>query len=185
MSFYPSNRRTKIFSAIAGTLAALTVFGTTIGATVPTSQAQAATSSISKCTNPLARTLFQAGFRGENLREAWAIAMRESNGTNLGPGMAGFNGHDYGLFQFNKPSWGGQKWWKDKKVLHGVYNARVAYKYSHGGRDWGLWGLDGQGHTKAAIYRNVGWSSSEIYSWITEPYQRYYRQFAPLASRCM
>ena len=137
------------------------------------------------CTNSLHDTLFEAGFRGVNLHEAWAIAMRESNGeANLGPGSPRFNGHDWGLFQWNKPSWGSQSWWNDSKMVNGLYNARLAYRMSSGGRDWSLWGLDGRGRTKADLYANYGWSSQQIYSWITQPYERYFRAFSATLGRC-
>lgn len=137
------------------------------------------------CSNPLGHTLRDAGFRGRNLREAWAIAMRESSGrADLGPGSPDFNGHDWGLFQWNKPSFGGQSWWRDSKMLNAVYNAKLAFRFSRGGRDWHLWGLTGSGRTSAGLYSSYGWSSSQIYSWITEPFQRYYRQFPASARGC-
>lgn len=137
------------------------------------------------CSNPLGATLHAAGFRGRNLREAWAIAMRESSGrASLGPGTWDFNGHDWGLFQWNKPSFGNQPWWNDSKMLNGVYNARMAFRFSRGGRDWHLWGLTGSGRTSAALYADYGWSPSEIYAWITEPFQRYFRQFPASARGC-
>jgi cell wall-associated NlpC family hydrolase len=49
----------------------------------------------------LLNTLQRAGFKGERLREAWAIVMRESNGRpmahNLTPGVD----NSYGMFQIN------------------------------------------------------------------------------------
>lgn len=128
-----------------------------------------------KCKNNLAQTLFGAGFRGENLHEAWAIAMRESNGQNLGPGDSQFNGEDWGIVQFNKPTWGDESWWSDSKILDPHYSARIMYRMSDGGRDWQMWGLTGSGQLDASMYG--GWSADQQWAWIIEPYQRWYGQY--------
>lgn len=125
------------------------------------------------CSNRLANTLYRAGFRGENLREAWAIAMRESHGIEDEIS----NGVDVGLFQFNYPSWGRQPWWDWNLLLDGEYNARIAFKISKGGSDWAHWGLDGNGNPAPYIYRGVGWSEWRIQNWIVIPYDTYYQQY--------
>lgn len=126
-----------------------------------------------QCKNKLANWIYQAGFRGENIREAWAIAMRESNGspTEISPS------NDFGLFQINAGAWSGQSWWDSQSMLDPVYNARIAYKISKGGKSWVMWGLDGQGNTAAYVYSSYGWSQWQIDNWITIPYQKYYVQF--------
>ena len=125
------------------------------------------------CNDKLAKILYRAGFRGENLHEAWAIAMRESRGipTQIG------HGSDFGLFQFNYPSHYDKEWWDSEKLLDPLYNAKVAFQMSDGGKDWSQWGLDGQGNTQAHLYRNYGWSEWQIDNWITIPYQKYYEQY--------
>lgn len=79
----------------------------------------------------------------ENLwKAAWTIAMRESLGENLGPGHPQFNGSDYGIFQLNKPSYGSQSWWNDKKLLDRSYNARASYTgVSRSGASFLPWGM--------------------------------------------
>lgn len=129
-----------------------------------------------KCKNQLAKWIYAAGFRGHNIREAWTIAMRESNGTNLGPGMSGFNGHDYGLFQFNQGAWGRSTWWSTAKLLTPEYNARIAYKLSKGGRSWTPWGMQDHMEFDTSSYAGI-WSSDQFYAWVIEPYQRYYAQY--------
>jgi hypothetical protein len=123
------------------------------------------------CSEKLVTLLYQAGFRGENLREAWAIAMRESNGN---PTVIS-NGVDVGLFQFNYPSHGNEPWWDWQALTNGLYNARIAYRLSRGGKDWSHWGLTGTGQTDPSMYGS--WSATQVEQWITEPYQRYYRQY--------
>lgn len=123
------------------------------------------------CKNRLAQTIWKAGFRGTNVREAWAISMRESGGDE----RQITNGSDFGLFQFNRPSWGNSSWWVTSKMLTGSYNARIAYKMSKGGRDWRHWGLTGTGQTDPAMYDM--WSQWQIDNWITKPYRKYYSQF--------
>lgn len=136
------------------------------------------------CTDPVVQILREVGFKGANVREAYAIVWRESNGhADLGPGHPQYNGSDVGLFQFNRPTFGGESWWNEKKMLDGHYNASIAYRLSKGGKPWYLWGLDGQGNTNAAAYAGI-WSSAQIYAWITEPYQRYVKQFDKLPAAC-
>lgn len=133
-----------------------------------------ATRSLS-CRNRLAQVLYGAGFRGENLHEAWAIAMRESNGKNLGPGDSQFNGEDWGIVQFNKPTWGDESWWSDSKILDPAYSAKIMFRMSRGGKTWQMWGLTGSGELDTSMYG--GWSADQQWAWIIEPYQRWYRQY--------
>lgn len=128
---------------------------------------------IEGCKNRLARTLYKAGFRGKNLREAWAIVMRESHGHPRSISRT----NDFGLFQINKATWSKQKWWKEHRMLDPHYNARVAYRMSKGGKSWLPWGLDGAGRPNPALYRGAGWSPQQIQQWIVKPYQKYYKQF--------
>lgn len=120
------------------------------------------------CSNALAQTLYRAGFRGENLHEAWAIAMRESHGDPTAVSV-----EDYGLFQFNYPTWGNILDYN--RILEGDYNARQAFRISKGGSTWAHWGLTGSGVTDPSLYGM--WSSDQVWAWITEPYERYYNRY--------
>lgn len=120
------------------------------------------------CQNNLAKTLYKAGFRGENLHEAWAIAMRESRGQ-----QDATSGADYGLFQFNYPTWGNVLDYD--RILDGDYNAAQAFRISKGGSTWAHWGLTGSGETDASLYGM--WSEGQVWAWITEPYQKYYNKY--------
>lgn len=124
-----------------------------------------------ECRNKLARTLYKAGFRGHNIREAWAIAMRESNGQ----ASQVSNGVDHGLFQFNYPAWGGESWWNTSLLLTADYNAKIAYRLSDGGRNWGPWGMRDHAEWNFASYGS--WSDWQIQNWIIGPYMNYYGQF--------
>ena len=128
-------------------------------------------SRVVSCRNPLASVLYKAGFRGENLQEAWAIAMRESHGQPNNHA----NGQDFGLFQFNYPSWGRTLDWN--RILDADYNARQAYRLSDGGRDWLNWGLDGNGNPAPALYIQYGWSEWQIQEWIVVPYEYWYKRY--------
>jgi hypothetical protein len=79
------------------------------------------------CLDKLGILLHRAGFRGENLREAWSIAMRESNGKEWAVSATG----DYGLFQFNYSTWGNTL--NYSRILDGDYNAAQAFRISKGG----------------------------------------------------
>ena len=94
----------------------------------------------------LALVLKAVGFKGQDLKEAWAIAKKESNGQPIR-----FNGNtktgdsSYGLFQINMISDLGPER-RDKfnlttnfDLLNPVINAKIAYHMSDGGKDWSAW----------------------------------------------
>lgn len=93
------------------------------------------------CKNVLAQRLHASGFRGSNLREAWAIAMRESGGNPKSISTTG----DYGVFQFNRGAHYSQPWWNSQKLLTPKYNINVAYRMSRGGKTWYMWDISGKG----------------------------------------
>jgi hypothetical protein len=116
-----------------------------------------------ECKNWLVRELRAVGFRGENLREAWAIVMRESGGR----ANAISNTGDYGMFQFNRAAWSGQDWWNTEKMLTKRYNAQIAYKISKGGKTWYPWDINGKG-------KHLGrYSSSGVYQKYVSWYNKY------------
>lgn len=114
----------------------------------PTSSAPGAAASKSQ----LIGWLRSAGFSGEHLREAWAIAMRESTGHptahNVGP-----KDDSYGLFQINFKPVGGLDPKKREEslrknvagyngresLLDPTINARAAYYMSGHGSNWASW----------------------------------------------
>lgn len=105
-------------------------------------------SPVKQCKNWLVRELERAGFKGKNLREAWAIVMRESGGRADAISSTG----DYGMFQFNRSAHHSQDWWNTQKLLTKSYNAKVAYRMSKGGKWWGPWDISGDGQTHLAQY---------------------------------
>ena len=101
----------------------------------------------------LIRVLEQAGFHGEALRTAWAVAMRESGGR-----AEAFNGNaktgdkSYGLFQINMLGKLGPERLKkyglssEKDLLDPATNARVAFQMTNGGKNWFSWDIDSNGY---------------------------------------
>lgn len=128
------------------------------------------------CRDRLVNIIVDAGFKGNNIREAYAIVMRESNGENLGPGHPAFNGADWGIWQFNKPTWGGEPWWSDEAMLDPRKQSRIAKNFSRGGKDWRHWGISGDGQSMDTTYYGM-WDADTQYAWIWEPYARYYGSF--------
>lgn len=86
------------------------------------------------------------GFEGKNLKEAWAIAKKESNGRPFA-----FNGNSetgdssYGIFQINMIGMLGpdrrDKFELDHNadLFNPVLNAQIAFHMSNGGEDWRAW----------------------------------------------
>ena len=94
----------------------------------------------------LKELLYLVGFRGNDLKEAWAVAKKESNGQPIkfnGNSKTGDN--SYGLFQINMIGVLGPDR-RDKfnlvtnsDLLNPVINAQVAFYMSDGGKDWSSW----------------------------------------------
>jgi murein DD-endopeptidase MepM/ murein hydrolase activator NlpD len=89
-----------------------------------------------------------AGFKGEALRQAWAIMNRESGGRAAAyNGNTGTGDQSYGLFQINMlgnlgPARRKQYGLKSNNdLLDPATNARVAYQMSKGGTDFGAWAI--------------------------------------------
>lgn len=115
------------------------------------------------CKNVLARNLHKAGFRGENLREAWAIAMRESGGR---PDAVSAT-NDHGVFQFNYAAWHKSDWWDTSRLHNRTYNITIAYRLSRGGKTWYPWDISGKGE-------HLGrYSSSSTYAAYKNWYKKY------------
>lgn len=96
----------------------------------------------------LIQVLQNAGFRGPALQKAWAIAMRESGGNPRAfNGNASTGDKSYGLFQINMLGALGPARLREyglpneQALLNPEVNARVAYKMSKGGTDFGAWGI--------------------------------------------
>lgn len=115
------------------------------------------------CKNWLVKHLYKHGFRGENLREAWAIVMRESGGNEKTISST----NDYGMFQFNHYAHKNASWWDSKKLLTRDYNTEIAYRQSKGGKTWYMWDIDGHGNWKAE------WSPRSIYERYVSWYNKY------------
>jgi len=94
----------------------------------------------------LKELLYLVGFRGNDLKEAWAVAKKESNGQPIR-----FNGNtktgdsSYGMFQINMIGMLGPDR-RDKfnlvsnsDLLNPVINAQIAFHMSNGGTDWSAW----------------------------------------------
>ncbi len=125
------------------------------------------------CGDWLVRKLYEGGYRNEDLREAWAIAMRESGGRDDAISASG----DYGIFQINKATYGTQTWWDTEALLTKDYNIRIAYYLSQGGKTWISWGLDGHGRANAVFYERSGWSMQRIDDHIVKPFEKWYNLY--------
>lgn len=106
--------------------------------------------------------LRSVGFEGRALKEAWAVAMKESTGRpkahNDNPSTGD---NSYGLFQINMRGALGP----DRLERYGLEsyedlfdprtNAQIAYQMSEGGTNWGPWGIGPDaynGGTKGSYY---------------------------------
>ena len=110
----------------------------------------------------LIATLQRAGFKGQGLRTAYAIAHRESGGrADAFNGNAGTGDKSYGLFQINmlgnlgparRQQFGLAK---DEDLLDPLTNARAAYQLSKGGTDFGAWGIGPNAYRSGAGFDTI------------------------------
>jgi hypothetical protein len=101
-------------------------------------------------------TLKKAGFSGQGLATAYAVARAESGGRSnaYNPPSNGTGDDSYGIFQINMIGGLGPerlaKTWKDasgstfklsgkEDLFDPATNAKVAYHMSNGGKDWSAW----------------------------------------------
>jgi hypothetical protein len=105
----------------------------------------------------LKEVLQQAGFKGEGLKTAWAIAMRESGGKpSAFNGNAGTGDKSYGLFQINMLGSLGPARLKElglnsnEDLLDPLTNAKAAFKMSKGGTDFGAWAVGPNAYRRSA-----------------------------------
>jgi len=105
----------------------------------------------------LVEVLKQAGFTGEGLKMAWAIAMRESGGKpSAFNGNAGTGDKSYGLFQINMLGNLGPARLKElglksnEDLLDPLTNAKAAFKMSKGGTDFGAWAVGPNAYRRSA-----------------------------------
>lgn len=115
----------------------------------------------------LVEVLREVGFTGEQLRQAWAVAMKESTGNpNAHNQNAGTGDNSYGLFQINMigrlgPARLDKYGLNSYEDLFDPYiNATVAFEMSDGGADWGHWGIGPNAYT--------GGTKGSYYKWLDE-----------------
>jgi hypothetical protein len=90
--------------------------------------------------------LHAVGFKGEALRHAWAIVMKESRGNPLSHnGNRDTGDNSFGLFQINMVDSLGQDRREkfsleyNAQLLNPVVNAKIAYHMSNQGENWVAW----------------------------------------------
>lgn len=115
----------------------------------------------------LKELLKAVGFKGEALKLAWGIAMRESRG---GPtshnGNSDTGDNSYGLFQINMiGSLGTDRRERyglttNEELFNPVANARIAFLMSGGGKDFGAWGVGENAYNGGKV--------GDLYSWVAK-----------------
>jgi hypothetical protein len=105
----------------------------------------------------LVELLQVVGFEGQDLKEAWAIAKKESNGRPLafnGNKLTGDN--SYGIFQINMIDTLGEDR-RDKfelgtnaELFNPVKNVQIAFHMSNGGEDWSSWHIGKSAYTSTS-----------------------------------
>ena len=112
-------------------------------------------------------TLRSAGFRGEDLRTAWAIAMAESGGRPTAHNPNASTGdNSYGLFQINMLGGLGPSRLRqyglssNEDLFDPSTNASVAFRMSGGGRNWSPWSTFKNGAYKQYLDKFPGGGKS-------------------------
>jgi hypothetical protein len=115
----------------------------------------------------LKELLSLVGFKGKDLKEAWAVAMKESTGRPTSHnGNASTGDNSYGLFQINMIGGLGEDrrekfgLKQNTDLLNPVLNAQIAYHMSNGGADWGSWGIGANAYN--------GGKAGSFYEWLAK-----------------
>jgi len=90
--------------------------------------------------------LSSVGFEGDQLKQAWAVVMKESTGRPMAHNQNSKTGdNSYGLFQINMiGSLGPARLSQfglsnNEELFDPLTNARIAYIISEGGKNWSAW----------------------------------------------
>jgi hypothetical protein len=119
----------------------------------------------------LVDVLSKAGFSGEGLHVAWAVAMRESHGRPGALGAVNPNGtRDHGLFQLNDIHLGRSI--DPAQVYDAGSNAAAAYRMSKHGTDWSAWGIGTTGWAG-----HLATAQPATYDAINARFQEWYARF--------
>ena len=115
----------------------------------------------------LKELLSLVGFKGKDLKEAWAIAMKESTGRPTSHNNNTSTGdNSYGLFQINMIGGLGEDrrekfdLKQNSELFNPVTNAQIAYYMSDGGADWGSWGIGANAYN--------GGKAGAFYEWLAK-----------------
>lgn len=129
------------------------------------------------CNDRVVRWIWEAGFRGQSVRVAWAIAQRESNGQ---PNESTWP--DLGIMQLNAPTWQGTKYWPAN--IYDPVQSFKAVKKMVRDKNWQPWGLRVKNEKISYDFSSYGgWSSWHHQNWIVIPFERYYSQFPNKCAR--
>lgn len=94
----------------------------------------------------LKHLLSSVGFEGDQLKQAWAVVMKESTGRPMAHNQNSRTGdNSYGLFQINMIGKIGPARLEqyglsnNEELFDPLTNARIAYILSEGGKNWSAW----------------------------------------------
>jgi hypothetical protein len=141
-----------------------------LAATVALSPGVAVAAERPKCNDRMVRILEQAGFKGWQVRHAWAITWRESKHQNLSESSRYFTGA-LGTWQIQTSAHRHNRWWSRAAMLNPARQSRIVYLHmTNRGTYWRPWGLTASGQLDTTHYR--GWSAWQHYNWILAPYRQ-------------
>jgi hypothetical protein len=138
-----------------------------VGVKIPAPQEPAAKKPGQFSEQDLIDVLKSVGFQGKSLKEAWAVAMKESTGRpNAHNDNPNTGDNSYGLFQINmRGSLGPDRLQRyglsSYEDLFDPYtNATIAYQMSKGGKSWGPWGIGPDAYN--------GGTTGSYYKWLEQ-----------------
>jgi hypothetical protein len=130
----------------------------------------ASNANASTCRDPMVRVLEAAGFKGAQVRHAWAITWRESKHRNLDERSPYYTGA-LGVWQVQTSAWSRNRWWSRTAMLNPYTQSRIVYTHmTKRGTYWRPWGLTADGKLDATHYRR--WTAAQREAWIMRPYRQ-------------
>ena len=97
----------------------------------------------------IAQVAFQAGFHGQGLRTAIAVALAESGGNPSAHNQNSNGSIDRGLWQINSV----HVQYDPIKLFDPAYNAQAAFQISSGGNNWNPWTTYTNGRYRTFVSR--------------------------------
>ncbi len=128
-------------------------------------------------TQTLLLELYDAGFRNENLRVAWALVQRESRGKSDAVCHNRNGTKDRGIFQINDVHHKQFRIRNPKRLHNNKFNAKVAFQISKNGTDFSAWAIPNPDGSVTGYAYNLRKKSPRTYKKYNKHFKKFYKNY--------